>query len=324
MNKNFIRFYFSFIIFIIISLFIWSKQDPIEYNLEFPVVLTLLNNRNAIVSKNGIHFYDQNLTMEHYKNYTFETPLQQGNIESISMAQFEKINGEYILILVKNIIYIFSSDEILLNNIDLSSEINGDHYCLIPYKKIGNEYLDYFILFVKDKYINIKHFKFHLNNQTNEIENKINFKALTSEGAEPEALTGINCIFMTPISSFNTSHDLLTCFYSVNYPPSIVSSVYNQENNFTEITRFYHKSSYLTYQCSYINGITGQSKSKALVYMNQGRKPYSCTFDFTLGFSTIISESENNKYLVREEFYHNKMKYIIQFRKNLLFLVQEM
>ena len=134
MNNYFIRFYFLFIIYIIISLFIWSKQDPIEYNMEFPVVLTLLNNRNAIVSKNGIQFYNQNLTMDNYKNYTFETPLQQENIETISMAQFEKINGEYILILVKNIIYIFSNDEILLKNIDLSSKINGDHYCLIPSK----------------------------------------------------------------------------------------------------------------------------------------------------------------------------------------------
>ena len=309
MNKHFIRFYSSFFIFIIISLFIRSKQDPIEYNLEFPVVLTLLNNRNAIVSKSGIHFYDQNLTIEQYKNYTFETPLQQENIESISMAQFEKINGEYILILVKNMIYIFSSDEILLKNIDLSSEISGDHYCLIPYKKYGNEYLDYFILFIKDKYIKIKHFKFDLNNQTNEIENEINFKTLTSEGAEPGIITGINCIFMAPIPSFNASHDLLTCFYSVHFPPSIVSSVFDQENNFTEIKRFYQKSSYLTYQCSYINGVTDQSKSKALVYMNQGKNPYSCTFDFTLGFSSIISESENNKYLVREEFFHNKMVY---------------
>ena len=134
MNNYFIRFYFLFIIYIIISLFIWSKQDPIKYNLEFPVVLTLLNNRNGIVSKSGIHFYDQYLTTEQYKNYTFETPLQQENIETISMAQFEKINGEYILILVKNIIYIFSNDEILLKNIDLSSKINGDHYCLIPSK----------------------------------------------------------------------------------------------------------------------------------------------------------------------------------------------
>ena len=309
MNNYFIRFYFLFIIYIIISLFIWSKQDPIEYNMEFPVVLTLLNNRNAIVSKNGIQFYNQNLTMDNYKNYTFETPLQQENIETISMAQFEKINGEYILILVKNIIYIFSNDEILLKNIDLSSKINGDHYCLIPYKKYGNEYLDYFILFVKDIYINIKHFKFDLNNLNNEIENEIKFKTLTSKGAEPGALTGINCIFMAPISTFDISHEVLACFYSVHFPPSIVSSVFDQENNFTEIKRFYQNSTYIQYQCSYINGVTNQYKRKALVYMNQGKNPFSCTFDFSLGFSPIIPESENNQYLVREEFYNNKMIY---------------
>ena len=310
MNKNFIRFYFSFIIFILISLFIGGKQDSIEYNLKMPISLTLLNNRNVIISSDGIHFYNENLTIENSeKKFIFETPIQETNIDTISMAQFEKQYGEYILILAQDRIYIFSSDETLLKDYNLSSLINGKHYSLIPYRKYENDYLDYFILFVNNLNIYIKHFRFDLNNQINQIENEIYFESFTSLGAKAGVLNGINCIFMAPISSFNISHDLLTCFYSVHFPSSIVSSVYDQENNFTEIIKYYQSSSYFSFECSYVNGITNKYKSKALVFINQGTHPYSCTFDFTSGFSPIVSESENDNYLINENFFLQKIIY---------------
>ena len=150
MNKNFIMFYFSYFIFIIISLIIRSRQEPKEYNLEFLIIFRLLNNRNVVVSTDGIHFYDESLTIvDNEKNITFPNPIQKENnenIDSISMAQFERKHGEYILILVSKTIYIFKSDETLLNSSDISSKINGEHYCLIPYKKYDDNVLDYFIL----------------------------------------------------------------------------------------------------------------------------------------------------------------------------------
>ena len=114
---------------------------------------------------------------------------------------------------------------------------------------------------------------------------------------------------MAPIPSFNVSYYLLTCFYCVSHPPSIVSSVYDQDNNFTEIKRFYRNSSDFTFQCSYINGITNENKNKALIYINQGTHPYYCTFDFINGFSPIVSESENDLYLIKELYYLQKMIY---------------
>ena len=313
MNKNFIMFYFSYFIFIIISLIIRSRQEPKEYNLEFLIIFRLLNNRNVVVSTDGIHFYDESLTIvDNEKNITFPNPIQKENnenIDSISMAQFERKHGEYILILVSKTIYIFKSDETLLNSSDISSKINGEHYCLIPYKKYDDNALDYFILYVYNLDIYIKHFKLDINTANNEIENEKSFKSFDENGGNAIVLNGINCIFMAPIPSFNVSYYLLTCFYCVSHPPSIVSSVYDQDNNFTEIKRFYRNSSDFTFQCSYINGITNENKNKALIYINQGTHPYYCTFDFINGFSPIVSESENDLYLIKELYYLQKMIY---------------
>ena len=317
MKKESIIFHFTYFIFIIISLIIRSRQEIKEYNIDLPIIFTLLNNRNVVVKMDGIHFYDESLTNENYgKNITFATPIQIQNqdFEGISMAQFDQENGEYILILVNSIIYIFKSDETLLNSSDISSvvavsENKEKYYSLIPYKKYDNNFIDYFILYVYNLNIYIKHFNLDINTKNNEIKNEKNFQSFNENGGNANVLNGINCIFMSPIPSFNVSYDLLTCFYCVNYPPSIASSVYDQDNNFTEIKRFYRNNSNFTHECSYVNGITNQNKNKALIYINQGTKPFYCTFDFINGFSPIASESENDLYTIREAYYLQKMIY---------------
>ena len=57
------------------------------------------------------------------------------------------------------------------------------------------------------------------------------------------------------------------------------------------------------------NGIANQNKNKALIYINQGTSPFFCTFDFINGFSPIVSESENDLYLIKELYYLQKMIY---------------
>ena len=146
------------------------------------IILPLLNKRNVVVSTDGIHFYDESLTIEdNTKNITFQNPIQITNqhiFDSISMAQFERKYGEYLLILVNKTIYIFKNDETLLNSSDISSKIDGNHYCLIPYKKDDNDVLDYFILYVNSLDIYIKHFKLDINTANNEMKMKKVLKAL--------------------------------------------------------------------------------------------------------------------------------------------------
>ena len=183
------------------SLFRNSRQGSKEFNLKYPIAFNLLNNKKAIISEDGIHFYNHDLTEEDQgKNISFESPIDinnQNDINSISMAQFDQSNDEYILILVKNEIYIFSNDHTLLNSTNLSPIIDGQQYSLIPYKLDRlNDFLNYFIVFIKEQKIYIKHFIFDLKSKKNKVENEINHQLLTSEKKEPNGKGGINCIFM--------------------------------------------------------------------------------------------------------------------------------
>ena len=54
----------------------------------------------------------------------------------------------------------------------------------------------------------------------------------------------------------------------INYPPSIVSSVYGQENKYIEVSSFYQNNSAFDY-CFYVNGVTNEDKIKALIYITQ-------------------------------------------------------
>ncbi len=55
--------------------------------------------------------------------------------------------------------------------------------------------------------IYIKHFRLDLIITKNEIKNDLFFKSFNYKGEDAEHITGINFIFMKPISSFNISHD---------------------------------------------------------------------------------------------------------------------
>ena len=114
-------------IFIFLSLFIFSKTSYKNSNLLLPSLSTLLNQNQIIITQNGIHFYDSNLKTESSNKFI---PLNISSISRPVIEQFPIEFGGYILILLKNIIYIFSKDEIFISSIDISNYIkdNYDYY----------------------------------------------------------------------------------------------------------------------------------------------------------------------------------------------------
>ena len=92
------------------------------------------------------------------------------------MEQFSEENDGYILILINNKIYIFDSEGINIYSESLSDYINGDYYCLIPYKK-ENNYLHYIISYISknSNELILYHFIFDLNSNSNEYQ-KLNFE----------------------------------------------------------------------------------------------------------------------------------------------------
>ena len=90
-------------IFLFLSLFILNNQENLPF--RYPVSLTLLDQSIALVGSDGIHFYDKELTIDS-NNISFT--VQYEDIDKIALAQFSESDGGYILILVKNFIYIFA------------------------------------------------------------------------------------------------------------------------------------------------------------------------------------------------------------------------
>ena len=156
-NLTITKFFYS--IFIVLCLFITSYQDN-KLFFTSPNSLTLLDNSIAIVADNGIHFYNKDLTIDS-NNIPLEVTVN--DLNKIAMAQFPEIYGSYILILVKDNLYIFDQNKGLIKNSNIASIINGTHYDIIPYKK-DNNILHFIISYVETNKIVLSIFSFNLNN----------------------------------------------------------------------------------------------------------------------------------------------------------------
>lgn len=143
-------------IFIILSSFIFGQNQIL--NIE-----TLLNEKLAIVTNEGIYFYTSKMNEE--RKYIFENQFPSiKEPHKISIAQFSKDNDKYIIVLVNKTIYFFNKNGNIINFKYLSNFINIKYYSLIPYKKQDN-YLYYIITYLqKDKNSFIIHyFIFNIN-----------------------------------------------------------------------------------------------------------------------------------------------------------------
>jgi hypothetical protein len=304
----------KFILFIVIlfSTFNLNNQEENyeKINIKYPSAYLLLNNKYVVVGEKGIYFYNREFsTLYSQTNYT-DFSLFEGEHETVSMAQFPEKDGGYIIIMVKNIFYIFDDEGAYLKQFDFKNITNKRHHCLIPYGKEDN-ILNYFIIYIDSGKISIKHFEFNLNDYSNEIKNSKIIPEINDEGYTillEENL--INCIFMKPLDSLNIDHDLITCFYIRSYSPYIKTVSFDPKDNFTEIssTIFNASSSLITYAPIFINGVTNNDKKKAIVYVIFTFYLFSMTFDFTNGFSTLVLEN-NNDYLVQNSFFNTKMLY---------------
>ena len=224
------------------------------------------------------------------------------------MAQFPEAESGYILIMVKNILYIFNDEGTYLKDYDFNDITNKKHHCLIPYGR-ENDILNYFMIYIESGKISIKNFKFNLTDYSNENDNSISITIYYDNGNQMSLIDdSINCIFMKPLDSLNIDHDIITCFYSGPDSPFIKTSSFDPKNNFTQIssTLFSTSHSLITYAPALINGVTNRDKEKAIVYVLFQTSLFSTTFDFTKGFS-ILQLENNDEYRVQYAFHNTKM-----------------
>ena len=290
--------------FILISLFKKSIQEK-KISLIFPSSLQLIdNNEILVVANDGIHFYNQNFTFENIsKKIELSLLAKKEDNEKVSMAQFSDENGGYILIIIKDMLFILNREGEQINSTNITEkEINGTHYGLTPYK--NNENILYFIIsYIQGSFIFLIKCKYNL--EISQIE--IKDKKIELSGT----LTGIYCLFMNPLKSFEINNKILTCFYTINN--EIISHSFDPEKDYNEINNLRYSKiiTLFNYSPFYINAITNTNKTKALIYIIFETKPFWMTFDFTNKFSNVVSEFENGIYLTYE-IYKHKIFYFTQ------------
>jgi len=297
-----IRLNLSFLIIVlfIILTHINSQQLVPVSSILHPKFFILQNHIVVIVSNDGIHFYNSDLAIEdNSKKILFPQNIYSIENETILIKQFSKEDGGYLMVLALNKIYFFTSDGSKINSIYIPCISHSDYYCLIPYKK-QNNYLYYIIAYNINQNFILKQFKFNINSFSNQIiqfyESKIDLN---------EQIKGLSCISM---SHPKINNDLLTCFYSVYYPPEIRVKTFDINNNFEQMQNFSNYHILIKYQnISYISTITYKEKQKTLICFGNKNNYYLITFDYVNSFSSpkqIINNSYNGIKLYFNKIFH--------------------
>ena len=161
--------------YIFISLLIILTKNEDE-KLEYPSILTLISQKNVLVTSNGIHFYDSNLENEE-KDKLIPLVIPVSDSFKTALAQFSENDGGYILVLAMEIIYFFKADGTIFSTKNLTNLIDSNYYCITPYKKENNN-LYYIISYItrQDISISLNIFEFGLISDENKSINLINFK----------------------------------------------------------------------------------------------------------------------------------------------------
>ena len=111
-NNKFVLFSFIFI-----STFNLNNQEDYKsINILYTSAFSLLNNTYVVVGEKGIFFYDEEFTII-YKQTNFTDFSLNTGYDTVSMAQFPLLDGGYVLIMVKNIFYVFNNEGTYLKHL---------------------------------------------------------------------------------------------------------------------------------------------------------------------------------------------------------------
>ena len=299
-----------FIYFLLLLFYQWLMiSSETEFNLIYSSIFVLLDKTIVDVAQDGIHFFDGQLNNEDTSLFVnFTDPLKsKDEIAKISITQFSKESGEYLLILCRRTIYIFDIKHNLISNFSIDESIpeNNERIKYITAYKKENEYLHYLIRYNFNNFHNIQHYIFNLNNSNDEnmLENPIHTKII-NDNIYPKSAY---CSFMTPLSSTNIDHDILNCFYvcSKDYKNFIISVSYDPNNDFNEIDSLKYNKSFNFWHGDgiFFGAITNEVKDKVLFYFIQISQ-YWGTFDYINKFSDFVPEN-NTQYLENNFYAHN-------------------
>ena len=237
---NIIYFKYFFVIFMLFNLnnLVFSDSSSFlkEFNIDYTHALSLLNGNFFIIHKNGVKVYNYNFTSLLYDYYfEGEALIPSSDLNNyVHIIQSSDDVKQYVLVLIYNKIYVFSSRGKYLfkvQNTQLFSDFSKDElyyqyriFSFLYYKYEGNQY--YFIISYINGQKKIKLIKFEIdmNNHSLLIINDFPYDVenLISDSV------GCNII------NSEIYQDKLSCFYAIRngYRNTFVLSIFDPENNF--------------------------------------------------------------------------------------------
>ena len=233
---------FKLIISLILCFFYYIKTDiSLNQQAKFPISLTLHDDNILLITESKIIFYDYSLTSI-IKSYNLSESEIASNFQETfkTMAcQYPQEYKSYILVFVKDQLYFFDKDGNKKAKENFTSLFKDQpYYEIIPIKNNENN-LYYIISFtIKTTPINIKFFYYKMN-----IDTKENFLIFEKEYI-PITIANDNfnritenapCVLMNS----DLQNNILTCFYSGNYPCQISITSFSLENeNLTKLSSY--------------------------------------------------------------------------------------
>jgi len=274
------------IILIYILFFKYINCDEKQISeFKFPVVLTLYNYNILLVTNEEIILYDSQLD-NILNNYTIEESIRPSETDETlkTMAyQYKNIYENYILVFVKDYLFIFDKEGNNKCEIDLTEYFcNITLYDVTLIKKLDDD-LEFVISYTNKNPSNLFEivlYYFSINIRTCEkksILNKYNITAL--QGINFYSISeNVSCQLMNSSSKNN----ILVCFYGISHPFYLMVTSFDIEDNLNL--------NYLPLYSTYMN-ITKISfeliKSKALdnqptsllCFFQKNSIPYTCIYN---------------------------------------------
>ena len=254
----------------------------------YPSVLSLLNKGIVVVQTDGIHFYDSNKVEEESKQIKFERPITTDKEnEKISMSQFPEKEGGFILILVKEKLYLIQSSGYILKEENLPEMTSLENIKIIPYKEEENNLLYIISYKTNSKQFGFNYYKFDLINKKNLLlkikilDNLKNPLKINNSNAD---IFGSSCLFMKNLENEN----VFSCFLGVGFPAEIQARMFSIKNDeFEEKNSYkYLIGHYEIENFNLISAIPNEQKDSAIIYFYKNKILTKIDFDFVKGLSS--------------------------------------
>ena len=229
-NIPFLRYYkYTVNIIIFLNIYFAYSQSTIA---KLPVAFTLYNDNILLVNQDEIIFYDPSLTHK-IKNYTLE---ESERAENISMTiktiacQYQKQYDYYIILFVKDHLFLFDKEGNKLTKIDMTSYLRKSTiYEIEPIRK-KNNYLFYIISMTNSSpyQLIIYYYRINIDTFNNTLIQKKEYN-ITSGGGHQ--INGVSDNVSCRLMHSNTKKNILVCFYGYTYKPSLSAISFDIENN---------------------------------------------------------------------------------------------